>query len=270
MDSISIKLFAILIVAVIIEAIWSHYKKKGVYNTKESLGNLGILIGNNILKPISLAWKLLIFNAFASYQIFEISTNIFTIFITFLVAEFAYYWYHRLSHEIPLLWTIHHTHHSSPWMNLTTAFRLNWLGGFVSPIFFVPFILIGFSPEIFTASLAVGLFYQFFLHTEAVGRLGFFEGWLLNTPSAHRVHHGSNEKYIDKNYGGMLIFYDRIFGTYEPETEKVRYGVTTGFLSHNPIKTNFYPLINYLKGSFKREKNQDNKKLEKFMPSTNK
>lgn len=254
MNPLSIPFLIIIVVAIVGEAIWSHYNSKEVYNTKESLGNLGILIGNNLLKPMSLAWKLLVFNAFLPFQIFEIPINALTIFLTFLVAEFAYYWYHRLSHEIPLLWTLHHTHHSSLWMNFTTALRLNWLGAFVSPLFFVPFVLLGFSPEIFVGSLALGLFYQFFLHTEAIGRLGFFEGWLLNTPSAHRVHHGSNEKYIDKNYGGMLIIYDRIFGTYEPETEKVKYGVTTGFLSHNPIVINFLPLVKYLQGTFKTEK----------------
>jgi sterol desaturase/sphingolipid hydroxylase (fatty acid hydroxylase superfamily) len=143
---------------------------------------------------------------------------------------------------------------------LTTAVRLNWLGSFVSPIFFIPFVIIGFSSEILLGRLALGLLYQFFLHTEAVGRLGFFEGWLLNTPSAHRVHHGSNEKYIDKNYGGMLIIYDQLFGTYQPETEKVKYGVTTGFLSHNPITLNFFPLFQYLKGNWKREKRIANEK----------
>ncbi|MEM9919046.1 MAG: sterol desaturase family protein [Bacteroidota bacterium] len=260
MDSLGIPFFIVILIAVAGEAVWSHHKKKGVYNTKESLGNLAILIGNNLLKPLSLAWKYLIFHAVAAYQIFSIPTNATTIVLTFFVAEFAYYWYHRLSHELPLLWTLHHTHHSSPWMNLTTAVRLNWLGSFISPVFFLPFVLVGFSPEILAGSLALGLFYQFFLHTEAVGQLGFFEGWLLNTPSAHRVHHGSNEKYIDKNYGGMLIIYDRLFGTYERETEKVKYGVTTGFLSHNPIKTNFLPLIQYLKGNFKREKANKNTK----------
>jgi len=152
------------------------------------------------------------------------------------------------------MWTMHHTHHSSPWMNLTTAVRLNWLGSFVSPIFFVPFVLIGFSAEILILSLAIGLFYQFFLHTEAVGKLGFLEGWLLNTPSAHRVHHGSNKQYIDKNYGGMLIMFDRIFGTYEPEVEKVKYGVTSGNVGHNPFVINFLPLLQYFRGEWKREK----------------
>lgn len=255
MNTLQIKFSVVIVIAILAEAIWSHHKKNGVYNTKEALSNLGILIGNNLLKPLSLAWKYLVFNAVTSYQIAELPINVFTVLLTFFTAEFAYYWYHRLSHETPLLWTMHHTHHSSPWMNLTTAVRLNWLAKFISPLFFLPFILIGFSPEIFAGSLALGLFYQFFLHTEAIGRLGFAEGWLLNTPSAHRVHHGSNEKYIDKNYGGMLIIYDRIFGTYEPETEKVKYGVTSGFIGHNPLKINFLPLWEFLKGDLKREKN---------------
>jgi len=254
MNTIEIIFLAIILIAIIAEAVWSHHQEKGVYNTKEALGNLGILIGNNLLKPLSLAWKYLVFTAVVPFQIVDLPINLLTVLLTFFVAEFAYYWYHRLSHETPLLWTMHHTHHSSPWMNLTTAVRLNWLGSFISPLFFLPFILIGFSPEIFAASLALGLFYQFFLHTEAIGRLGIFEGRFFNTPSAHRVHHGSNEKYIDKNYGGMLIIYDRIFGTYERETEKVKYGVTSGFLSHNPIKINFLPLWNFLKGNLKREK----------------
>ena len=139
-------------------------------------------------------------------------------------------------------------------MNLTTAVRLNWLGNFISPLFYIPLVLFGFSPEIIVTSLAVSLFFQFFLHTEAVGKLGFFEGLFFNTPSAHRVHHGCNEKYIDKNYGGMLILFDRMFGTYQREEEKVKYGTTTGFLSHNPIIINFSPLLQFLKGGWKREK----------------
>jgi len=253
MDSIGLNFFRIILLAVLVEMVWSYYKKKGLYNFKETLGNFGILIGNNLLKPLALGWKFLVFSAIESFQIFDIPANVYTIILTFFVAEFAYYWYHRLNHEIPVLWTLHHTHHSSPWMNLTTAVRLNWLGKFVSPVFFIPFVLMGCSPEILVGSLALGLFYQFFLHTEAVGRLGFLEGWLLNTPSAHRVHHGSNKKYIDKNFGGMLIIYDRLFGTYEPETEKVKYGVTTGFFSHNPIKLNFLPLWQYLEGNWRKE-----------------
>ena len=256
------KFLVLILLAFLAELIWSKVKQNNAYNFKETMGNLGIVIGNNLLKPVSLGWKFLVFGAVESYQIFTIPTSGYTILLTFFVAEFAYYWYHRLCHEIPILWTLHHTHHSSLWYNLTTAVRLNWLGSFVSPVFFIPFVIIGFSSKILLGSLALGLLYQFFLHTEAVGRLGFFEGWLLNTPSAHRVHHGSNEKYIDKNYGGMLIIYDRLFGTYQAETEKVKYGVTTGFLSHNPITLNFFPLFQYLNGNWKREKRIANEKNE--------
>ncbi|MDT0620388.1 sterol desaturase family protein [Croceitalea vernalis] len=244
----------IVLVALVIEIIWSKTKNKSVYNLKESLGNLGIFIGNNIMKPISLGWKYLVFGWVAEYHFFSIPTNAFTIILAFLAAELGFYWYHRLSHETPLLWTLHHTHHSGMHMNLSTAVRLNWIGAFVSPIIYIPFVLLGFSPEILIICITSGLFFQYFLHTEAVKKLGFFEGLFFNTPSAHRVHHGSNEKYIDKNYGGTLIIFDRLFGTYQKETEKVKYGVTTGFYSNNPFKLNFLPLVEYFKGNWKREK----------------
>lgn len=247
-------LAVVVLIALLAEIIWSTKKNKFVFNSKESLGNLGIFIGNNLMKPLSLGWKYFVLGWVESFQFFSMPTSIFSVVLTFLVAEFGFYWYHRLSHEIPLLWTMHHTHHSGMHMNLTTAVRLNWLGTFVSPLIYVPFVLLGFSAELLILSLAVGLFFQYFLHTEAIGKLGFFEGKFFNTPSAHRVHHGSNEKYIDKNYGGMLIIFDRLFGTYQPETEKVKYGVTTGFYSNNPVKLNFMPLYQYVKGNWKREK----------------
>lgn len=255
MDPFKIFALGFILVAVLIEILWSTALKKNSFNLHESMGNLGVFIVNQLLKPISLTWKYLIFNWIASFKLFEISVNPVTIVATFVATEFAYYWYHRLSHEVPLLWTLHHTHHSAIKYNLTTALRLNWVGLFVSPVFYIPLVVLGFSPEIIVSCLAFGLFYQYFLHTEAIKRLGWFEGLIFNTPSAHRVHHGSNEKYIDKNYGAMLIVFDKWFGTYEPETEKVEYGVTSGFFSNNPLIINFAPLIQFFKGNWKREKN---------------
>ena len=139
MESIQLYLLPIILLALILEISWSRVKKKSVFNLKESLGNFGIMIGNNLLKPLSLAWKYMAFSWVEPFQVFNIPINVFTIILTFLAAEFAYYWYHRISHELPIMWTLHHTHHSSPWMNLTTAVRLNWLGSFVSPVFFMPF-----------------------------------------------------------------------------------------------------------------------------------
>lgn len=164
-----------VLVALIIEIIWANQKKNNVFNLKESLGNLGVFIGNNLLKPLALGWKYLVFGWVAQFQFFEIPVNIFTVILTFLVAEFGFYWYHRLSHETPLLWTLHHTHHSGMRMNLTTAVRLNWIGAFVSPLIYLPFVLLGFSANILIICIAAGLFFQYFLHTEFVGKLGFFE-----------------------------------------------------------------------------------------------
>ena len=251
---LGLRFIVILLALIALEAIWSKLSGRNVYSLKETASNFGTLIGNNLIKPVSLAWKFLVFSLLEPFQIVSLPATGWAFLITFLVADFAYYWYHRFSHEIPILWTMHHTHHSSPWMNLTTAVRLNWIANFVAPFFFAPLILLGLSAEWVTASLALGLLYQFFLHTEAIPRLGWFEGKLLNTPSAHRVHHGSNEPYIDKNYAGALIVWDRMFGTYASETEKVNYGVTTGFVGHNPFVVQLKPLWKYVRGEWKREK----------------
>ena len=254
MDAIGIRLFGLLPILVIAEIAWSRATHRGVYNLRESLSNLTMAVGNNLLRPISLTWKYWILYLVEPFQIWTLPQTPWAILLTFLAADCAYYWYHRFSHQIPVLWALHYTHHSSPWMNLTTAIRLNWVANFVSPLLFAPLVFLGCAPTVVVASLGLGLFYQFFLHTEAVGRLRWLDGWLLNTPAAHRVHHGSNAAYIDKNYGGALIVWDRLFGTYEPETETVRYGVTTGFRGHNPFKHQLSPLFEYLAGNWKREK----------------
>ncbi|WP_339666149.1 sterol desaturase family protein, partial [Maribacter arcticus] len=167
--------------------------------------------------------------------------------LSFVLVDFIYYWYHRLSHKIKFLWAFHLVHHSSLFMNLTVAYRLNWLSALLTPFVVAPLVIVGFPFEFVIASFAVNLLYQFFLHTEAIGKLGFIEG-VLATPSAHRVHHGSNDEYIDKNFGGVLIIWDRLFGTYEVEKEKPVYGVTTGFISNNPFVLIFKGFVDFFKG----------------------
>ncbi len=248
METVYGKIFFLIFIALIgIEIIWTILQKKKNYNLKDSLANLVIILIGKALKPIALLWGLMIFKIVTPFKLIEIPINLFTLILTFLAVEFVYYWYHRWSHEIPFLWAIHHTHHSSMWFNLTAAGRLNWIGKFTSVLFYVPLVLIGFLPELISLSLAISLLYQFLLHTELIGKLGFLEGKFFNTPSAHRVHHGSNKQYLDKNYGGMLILWDRIFKTYIPEKEKVTYGVTTGFMGHNPLVIIFKPIIDYSK-----------------------
>jgi sterol desaturase/sphingolipid hydroxylase (fatty acid hydroxylase superfamily) len=250
----SIWTLIIVLSFITLEAIWSMVKKRKVYNAKDSLANVAIMVGSQLVKPMVLAWYFLFFSLLEPLQLFQLPNTWWTWVIAFLAIELVYYWYHRLSHEWPFLWTLHHTHHSSEYMNLTTAMRLNWLGGFFSAFAFVPLVLLGIEPAIIVSLQGISLVYQFFLHTEAVDKLGFLEGLLITTPSAHRVHHGSNEPYIDKNYGAILIIFDRLFGTYEAETEPVEYGVTTGSIGNNPFVINFKPMWQFLQGKFKREK----------------
>jgi sterol desaturase/sphingolipid hydroxylase (fatty acid hydroxylase superfamily) len=248
---------AVFVTSVAAELIWSRVAGHGVYSLKESLSNLGMMIVGNGLRPAATAWTLLVLSLLEPLGPVRMPETGWTFLVAFVVVDLAYYWYHRLSHEVPLLWSIHHTHHSSPWMNLTTAVRLNWIGKFISPVFFAPLVLLGLPATFVTASLAIGLLYQFSLHTRAIGRLGRFEGAVLNTPSAHRVHHGSNARYIDRNYAGVFIIWDRLFGTYQPEDEPVKYGVTTGFVGHNPLVVQFQPLWKYLRGKWRREKQSE-------------
>lgn len=248
-------ILGVFVLMIILEWRWAKRTGKQVYNKREAFANLIIMAGNQVLKPVAILWGYVLFGWVYPHRIIDLPINGWTFAGALVMGDMLYYWYHRLSHEIKVLWTLHHVHHSSPWMNFTTAFRINWLGKLINPLFFIPAILLGFSPEQVALGMVLNLAFQFFLHTESIGRISLLEGW-LNTPSAHRVHHGSNEAYIDRNYGGILMIWDRIFGTYQAETEPVKYGVTTGFVSHNPLVVLFRPVWEYVKGGFQREREQ--------------
>ncbi|MBS0642120.1 MAG: sterol desaturase family protein, partial [Proteobacteria bacterium] len=146
----------------------------------------------------------------------------------FVLVDLAFYIEHRCSHRVRLLWASHSVHHSSEKMLATTAFRLSWTP-VISGVFFfyLPIVWIGYDPRWVYGMVSASLTYQFFVHTETIPRVGWLE-WLINTPSAHRVHHASNPEYLDKNYGGVLLIWDRLFGTYEAERRslRIRYGLT--------------------------------------------
>ena len=216
------------------EIIWSWKKEKKVYDVKDSFANLAVFAGFQFSKYLFAGYQLALFGFFYKFRIFTFEKSVFIFIVTFLSVDFCYYWFHRVSHVVKFFWAFHLVHHSSQHMNLTVSYRLNWLGALVSPLFFIPLSLLGLPLDFIVLCYAANLLYQFFLHTEAVGKLGFLEN-IIDTPSNHRVHHGSNDKYIDKNFGGVLIVWDKIFGTYEPENEKVQYGITTGFAGYNPF-----------------------------------
>ena len=163
--------------------------------------------------------------------------------LVLLVAEdFCYYWFHRTHHEVRVFWAAHVNHHSSQHYNLSTALRQALLTPFTGPIFWAPLALVGFPPIMILTAQASSLLYQFWLHTEAIDRLGPLE-WIMNTPSHHRVHHGKNVRYLDKNHAGIFIIWDRLFGTFAPETEKVVYGLTKDIETHNLVKVGFHEVV---------------------------
>ena len=161
-----------------------------------------------------------------------------TIILALLVADFIYYWEHRIAHEVRILWTQHAVHHSSRDLNIVTSVRFGPFEAIWPLIIHIPMVLLGFPPEmVFFGSLSV-LAYQTWIHTESIGKLGFVEK-VMNTPSHHRVHHGCDDKYLDKNYGGILIVWDRLFGTFQVEEETPRYGLKRDFNSQNPLQVWF-------------------------------
>lgn len=155
-----------------------------------------------------------------------------------LAADITYYWEHRIAHEVRILWTQHAVHHSSRDYNIITGIRFGPLEGLWSLVAHIPLVFLGFSPEMIFFGIIVVLAYQTWIHTELIGKLGPLE-WVLNTPSHHRVHHGSDRKYLDKNYGGITIIWDRLFGTFQVEEETPRYGLARDFDTRNPISVWF-------------------------------
>ncbi|PUZ21511.1 Fatty acid hydroxylase superfamily protein [Chitinophaga costaii] len=226
-------LFLLLLITA--EICWSWKKDKHAYEIQETFSNLAVLAGFQFSKYVFAGYQLAVLGFFARYSLFTLPQNAWVFLLTFFGADFIYYWFHRFSHSWKPLWAFHLIHHSAMHMNLTAAYRLNWFSAIISPLFFIPLALLGMPPGFIVVSYALNLVYQFFLHTEAVGKLGTLEK-IIDTPSSHRAHHGSNAIYIDKNFGGVLIIWDRLFHTYQPETEPVVYGLTTGFLSNNPFK----------------------------------
>ena len=173
-----------------------------------------------------------------TFVTWQMPITIWTFALAILACDFAYYWEHRVAHQVRLLWTQHAVHHSSREMNVTVAIRFGPFEGFASALLHFPLVVIGFPPEMVFAGIIIVLGYQTWIHTELIGKLGPLEG-VLNTPANHRVHHGCDDKYIDKNYGGILIIWDRLFGTYQREEETPRYGLKRDYDSVNPLSVWF-------------------------------
>jgi len=210
------------------------------YRGKDSAASismgLGYLAIAFVLKGLTFAGFLVLWE----HRFFDIPSDAWWAWVILIPAEdFCYYWYHRAGHEIRFFWAAHVNHHSSTSYNLSTALRQSWTAPLVGPWFWAPLPLLGFHPLMVVAAQSISLVYQYWIHTELVDRMGPLE-WVFNTPSHHRVHHGRNPRYLDRNHGGILIVWDRIFGTFEPETERPDYGLTTNLETYNPVVIAFH------------------------------
>jgi len=226
---------------------YSYLRKKGIVqqiiSLKESLLNFSLGATYQASEAIiNLLFLALLFSWVEQFQLTQIAINsIWAIGLLFLLEEFFYYWFHRTSHRVRWFWAAHVVHHSSERMNFSTAMRQSIFyplsGNF---LFFLPIVLIGFSAEAVFAMYAINLVYQYFIHTQIIGKLHSSIEYIFNTPSHHRAHHGRNELYIDKNYGGILIIFDRLFGTFqaEEEYEPVKFGIVRQIHSLNLLTVN--------------------------------
>jgi sterol desaturase/sphingolipid hydroxylase (fatty acid hydroxylase superfamily) len=200
--------------------------------------SLADLVGRKLLGLLPLSLATPIFALAWDHRLYTVSIDsALMVLMLFIGQEFCYYWYHRASHRMRFFWATHAVHHSPNQLTLSSAYRLGWTGKLTgAAMFFTPLVWLGVRPEVVLTTLMLNLLYQFWLHTTWIPKLGWLE-YVFNTPSAHRVHHASNVDYLDANYGGVLIVFDRLFGTYVEERadEPCRYGLVTPTRSSNPF-----------------------------------
>ena len=239
----------IVLAMILIEVFFSSIYNKNLYKKDDTLCTIGLLTGNILmvvaLKGITLALHFYLFQ----FKLFNLSALIpvWALWIlTFVMIDLVFYFYHRISHRVNFLWAIHMSHHSSEEMNFAVSFRQAWFGPISKLPFFMVLPLIGFDPTIIAVAGVVSTLWGIVGHTQIVGKLGPLE-WIFNTPSHHRVHHGANRQYIDKNYGNLLIIWDRMFGTFEPEDEPVKFGLVRNVNTFNPTKITFMGWIDIFK-----------------------
>ncbi|WP_421997229.1 sterol desaturase family protein [Reyranella sp.] len=244
-------LLPVVMIAGLVEALWLQYRRGVAYDWKAWGCSLADLAGRRLLAfiPYTLAapWLAWVWD----HRLFTQSLDsVWSVLLLFVGLEFFYYWYHRVSHTSRWFWAAHSVHHSPNQFNLAAAYRLGWFGKFTgTSLFFTPLVLLGFTPTTVLTALFLNLLYQFWLHADWIPRLGWLE-YVLNTPSSHRVHHARNPEYLDANYGGVLIVFDRLFGTYVAERKDLPcdYGlVAQPTSSRNPIALNVLPWIGLAK-----------------------
>lgn len=237
LEKIAPVFFAIIALSIVGEAVYSFRKKKHLYDRKDTwtsiaFGILGVLTRFALKGAMLASWYFL-------YRLspLRIETSIVSLLLLFLLNELIYYWFHRISHEVRFFWATHVNHHSSTKMNFAVAARTPFLNAIYHVLFWIPLPLLGFHPLDILAIETISFFFAFVQHTTIIPKLGLLE-YFLNTPSHHRVHHAVNPEYIDKNYGNVLIIFDRLFGTFQEEQAEPVFGILK-----NPTKRGFFNMV---------------------------
>ena len=231
----------IVLAMILAEILISNWQNKSYYKANDSICTLGLLTGNIAMAFAIKGFALGLHFYLYQFRLIDLASLMPTWamwVMTFVLIDFVFYIYHRMSHRVRFLWAIHMSHHSSEEMNFAVSFRQAWFGPVSKIPFFIVLPLLGLDPTIIAVAGVVSTLWGIVGHTQIFGKLGPLE-LIFNTPSHHRVHHGSNAQYIDKNYGNLFIIWDRIFGTFEEEKEPVTYGLVSNVNTFNPIKITF-------------------------------
>ncbi len=237
--------FSILLASV--EFIYELYKKKiNRWRLGEMWASFSVFLVAQFLEKTTTLVFVGSFLFIGELIPWQIPVNTWTTLLCLILVDFIYYWEHVIEHKVRILWSYHSIHHSSPIYNYTTAMRVSFIDGLITWVFYLPLIFIGFHPYIVLLCFFLVLMYQFWLHTELIGKLGWFEKVFM-TPSQHRVHHGSDKLYLDKNFGALLSIWDRMFGTFQEEEHRPNYGLTKPINTINPVKVHLSEYVNIFK-----------------------
>lgn len=220
-----------------IEAWFSYKENKDLYDNKDTWSSLALGIGNVLTGFVTKAMIFGLFTLLYEIRFFTLDASMWWYWVLLYFADdFSYYWFHRISHNVNWFWASHVVHHSSERYNLAAALRQTWTGNATGSFLFWAWMpLVGFHPIWILFMQQISLIYQFWIHTETIHKMPRWFEFIFNTPSHHRVHHGSDLKYLDKNHGGIMIIWDRIFGSFQPEQERPAYGLTKNIGSFNPF-----------------------------------
>jgi sterol desaturase/sphingolipid hydroxylase (fatty acid hydroxylase superfamily) len=219
-------------------AVLAHTALRG-YAARDTAASLAMGIGNVLIDLVMKGVHFALLAAVGRWALFGVEPSWWSWALLIVAADLVYYWFHRAHHEVRLFWAAHVNHHSSERYNLSTALRQSWTTPMTSLLFWWPLALIGFPPPMILSAIAINTLYQFWIHTELIDRIGPLEH-ILNTASHHRVHHGANLEYLDRNHAGMFIVWDKLFGSFTPESAPVRYGLTANVNSCNPVHIAFH------------------------------